>query len=415
MPQETDNLSGRTADSSDKRLASETLKAVLAALITGTEQLAVDAVNSQDSMDPEVKEATLEILQSRDSRSDRARRLGDLLRSRYAGERGYEAEPLSNECYRAAFYLGQSWSDLATNPLFARFNANKAWQPYDKWIHYFEIYRRNLQRFVGKAPRVLEIGVYHGGGLDALRAFLGPEAHLIGLDLEPSARAACSGRHEVIVGDQSDAELLRRIVEEHGPFDIIIDDGGHYVSQQIASIEALFPTVRAGGVYLVEDTHTSYWPTYQDGDKTFMDWAKDRMDDVNAYHHSVDEELPSWTLTVGAIHIYDSVVVFDKEDRYAPFAEVAGTGSAFQGSRPDENALLLYRAAADLQAREAQEATRHAAEAEQYAAEAESAASAADAARLQAQEELEIVHTSNSWRITRPLRYLGRKKRAKER
>ena len=34
-----------------------------------------------------------------------------------------------------------------------------------KWIHYFDIYEKHLSRFIGKAPVVLEIGVYKGGSL----------------------------------------------------------------------------------------------------------------------------------------------------------------------------------------------------------------------------------------------------------
>ena len=49
------------------------------------------------------------------------------------------------------------------------------------------------------------------------------------------------------------------MVDRYGPFDIIIDDGGHTMEQQIASIETLFPALNEGGVYLCEDTHTSYW------------------------------------------------------------------------------------------------------------------------------------------------------------
>ena len=45
----------------------------------------------------------------------------------------------------------------------------------------------------------------------------------------------------------------------------MIDDGGHTMEQQIVSIETLFPLLADGGVYLVEDTHTSYWDSHGGG------------------------------------------------------------------------------------------------------------------------------------------------------
>ena len=58
-----------------------------------------------------------------------------------------------------------------------------------------------------------------------------------------------------------DRTLLAEIARA-GPYDIVIDDGGHVTGQQIVSLEQLFPAVRDGGFYVIEDTHTSFWPTY---------------------------------------------------------------------------------------------------------------------------------------------------------
>ena len=272
-------------------------------------------------------------------RAAQAAALGDALRSR-----GRWLDPDVNECYRAAFYCGDQWESLSANPLYARFTANKAALPLDKWVHYFDIYQRTLAPYVGKPVRVLEIGVFHGGGLDQLRALLGAQAILVGADVDPAARSACAGRFDVAVGDQSDPEFLDQVVSEYGPFDVVIDDGGHSMRQQIAAIEHLFPTLNDGGVYIVEDTHTSYWEPYKDADITFMDWAKQRLDDINGYHFGTERQLGIWTTDVSGIHIYDSVVVFDKGGHFPPFCEVSGTGSFVYADRISESALLNFRA-----------------------------------------------------------------------
>ena len=105
--------------------------------------------------------------------------------------------------------------------------------------------------------------------------------------------------------------------------------------QQITSIETLFPMLNEGGVYLVEDCHTSYWEQYDGGrgrEGTFMEWVKTRLDDLNGYHQKDGVE-PVWTRQVDGIHVYDSVVVLDKKTRFAPFAEQTGGAEFVFGSR----------------------------------------------------------------------------------
>ena len=56
---------------------------------------------------------------------------------------------------------------------------------------------------------------------------------------------------------------------------------------------------------------------------TFIEWTKERVDDVNGYHQAGDVDR-LWTDQVAGIHCYDSVVVLDKKTRFAPFAEQVG-------------------------------------------------------------------------------------------
>ena len=170
-------------------------------------------------------------------------------------------------------------------------------------------------------------------------------------------------------------------------------------NQQISSITSLFPLLRDGGTYVVEDTHTSYWPEYQDTPLTFMEWAKQRIDDLNGYHHSQERDLPIWTTDVSTIGFFDSITVFEKRRRFAPFAEVTGTGSALQNNRIDESTLLNYRAAANLRGAEL---ARMGASWAQERTELQ-----AQGADLQA--HLVEIRTSRSWRLTSPLRRWSRK------
>jgi hypothetical protein len=318
-------------------LSRSSLTSILYSIATGYTDRAVELLTTSDEISDDERELLTRPVVADDDCTAQARGLGDALRS-LGAERH-----LSNECYRVAFYAGDDWKALSSNPLYAFFVANRGGNPLDKWVHYFEIYDRHLASYRGRPVRVLEIGVYRGGGLEMLRHYLGPDAHLVGIDIDEVALAAARG-YEVELGDQADPEFLRCVSEKHGPFDIVIDDGGHTMLQQIASVETLFPLLNEEGTYLVEDCHTSYWPAYADqglDGQTFIEWVKDRIDDLNAYHHSQLQEFTSpWQTHLDGLHIYDSVAVLYKRRRVAPFSELAGTKEFINYDR-DTGALHL--------------------------------------------------------------------------
>jgi hypothetical protein len=59
-------------------------------------------------------------------------------------------------------------------------------------------------------------------------------------------------------GSQEDIAFLKTVNSEQGYFDVIVDDGGHTMKQQITSFTHLLPKVRSGGIYVIEDLETSY-------------------------------------------------------------------------------------------------------------------------------------------------------------
>jgi hypothetical protein len=313
-------------------LGSESVTNVLLAVATGFTDRARNVIAMSDEIDEAARSVLYAVLQEDADPAQQARRLGDVLRSLGADR------ALVNECYRVSFYVGDDWLKLLDNRLFAFFTANSGGQPLDKWVHYFPIYERHLASYRGRAVRVLEIGVYRGGGLELLRSYLGPEAYLVGIDIDQAARAAVRGRCPIEIGDQADPDFLRKVAAEHGPFDVVIDDGGHTMRQQVTSVETLFPLLADGASYIVEDCHTSYWPEYADqpgGAPTFIGWLKDRVDDLHAYHYSEAETLaPPWQTRLGGLHIYDSVVVLDSAPRIPPFSELRGTKEFINHNRP---------------------------------------------------------------------------------
>jgi hypothetical protein len=122
-----------------------------------------------------------------------------------------------------------------------------------KWRHYFPMYERHLGRFVGRAPVIVEIGIFSGGSLHMWLSYLGAGTQVHGVDIEEACTAHESDTVSVWIGDQANPLFWDRFLAEVPKIDIVIDDGGHEASQQIPTLEALLPHLSPGGVYVCED------------------------------------------------------------------------------------------------------------------------------------------------------------------
>jgi hypothetical protein len=205
----------------------------------------------------------------------------------------------------------------------------------DKWEHYFEIYERHFARFRGTAVNMLEIGVYKGGSLQMWKEYFGPKAQIFGLDVDPGCKAFEEDRIKILIGDQEDRTFLRSITQSVPRLDILLDDGGHTMKQQINTFEELFGHIDPHGVYLCEDMHTSYrtsWGGKYKRPGTFVEYSKDFIDSLNAWHskrpwYSIRQRKPrinDFTRTAHSLHFYDSVLVIEKRPMQPPKRRITG-------------------------------------------------------------------------------------------
>lgn len=199
------------------------------------------------------------------------------------------------------------------------FRENKSNRLVHKWEHYFEIYDRYLSQYRGKEIRFLEIGVSQGGSLQMWKAYFGDKAKIYGVDINPNCKSLEEENIEIFIGSQSDPVFLNKLKEELPPFDIILDDGGHTMEQQIVTFRELFGHVKPHGLYLCEDTHTSYLLKYGGGYKrrgSFIEFTKNLIDELHAFHSKQSSLQPTdFTRSAKSIHFFDGVVVIEKEPR----------------------------------------------------------------------------------------------------
>ncbi len=188
--------------------------------------------------------------------------------------------------------------------------------------HYFEAYAFHLKSFIDKPVNLLEIGIGNGGSLEMWKNYF-KKGLIYGLDCRPECKEYEGDKIHVFIGDQADVGFLENTVKDVC-FDIIIDDGGHKMIEQLTSFNVLFPSLNNGGVYIVEDLCTSYWPTWSGGlgkKNTFVEFLKSLVDKINmwsARHENAREckiDIPVDRLEeiISSIHIYNGIGFINKQ------------------------------------------------------------------------------------------------------
>jgi SAM-dependent methyltransferase len=194
-------------------------------------------------------------------------------------------------------------------------------RPSTKWSGYFDVYEKHLGKFVGKAPRILEIGVLGGGSIEMWLKYFGKDTEVVGVDINPECKNyVYEGKVEIVMGDQGDPAFWDEFLATQGKFDIVIDDGSHVMHHQITTLNKVFPYIKEGGVFICEDTHTSYWPQPWGGvfrgAGTFTEHSKRVTDTLNQQHFQgspIADDVLNTYRNLYSVAFYNSMVVFEKE------------------------------------------------------------------------------------------------------
>ena len=198
----------------------------------------------------------------------------------------------------------------------------------DKWggHWYTQHYQAHFEKIRFDKMNVLEIGI--GGydrpqdGGDSLRMwkYFFSNSIIHGVDIHDK-EAHAEKRIKIYRGSQVDEAFLNGIVDKVGKMDIIIDDGSHINEHVIATFKIMFKHLKDGGIYVVEDTQTSYWDNYG-GDyynlqnpKTMMNYFKTVVDDLNfADYRSPSHPEAKFGNQITSMHFYHNLIVIYKGD-----------------------------------------------------------------------------------------------------
>lgn len=203
----------------------------------------------------------------------------------------------------------------------------------DKWDRYFDVYETRFAKYKGKDVTFVEVGVQNGGSIEIWSQYFGPNSKLYGIDIDPKCAELKfdNPNIEIIIGDQSLPEFWDETLAKIGNIDVFIDDGGHHNNQQIVTFNKAFPLINVGGIFVIEDTHTSYWPEYEGGlhhVTSFTEYCKNFADVVNSMHYDAVQDnsdliiAKSVASNISSVSFYDSMIVLEK-DNLVPMRRLA--------------------------------------------------------------------------------------------
>ena len=161
--------------------------------------------------------------------------------------------------------------------------------------------------------------------------YFGPQAIIYGVDIDPRCAELAEENIHILIANQDDRSSLQNICRSTPKVDIIVDDGGHTMSQQKNTFEELWDHLNEGGIYLCEDTHTSYFTDMGGGYRepnSFVEYTKNLIDQLTAWY-SRDPRLAvdKYTMKTFGIHYYNSIVLLEKRAIPIPQERMKGTPS----------------------------------------------------------------------------------------
>ena len=136
------------------------------------------------------------------------------------------------------------------------------WQETDKsfWHDYIPFYEQHLPEKI--RGLIVEFGVFKGASLRWLLAKF-PDAQIVGVDIEqPAPDWPKDPRIRYVTLDQGDQNAVQGFFSGTPYPELIIEDGSHIPLHQSLCLKYGLKALTHGGVYVLEDIHTSH-PAHQ--------------------------------------------------------------------------------------------------------------------------------------------------------
>ena len=203
---------------------------------------------------------------------------------------------------------------------------------------YTQHYKLHFKKFKYKKINLLEIGVggyknpFSGGNSLRMWKKYFPFGNIFSIDIYDKSPIQ-ERKIKIFKGSQVDDFFLNSVLKETGDLDLIIDDGSHINEHVIQTFKLLFPKLKKGGIYVIEDTQTSYWKSYG-GDSmnlnnpnTMMNFFKSLTDGLN-HKEIINPAFQEnyYDKNIVSIHFYHNLIFIYKGDNNEESNSVVNNG-----------------------------------------------------------------------------------------
>ena len=175
------------------------------------------------------------------------------------------------------------------NELAIKYGSDKS----SKGHGYTKHYEQHLQKLRLEKLNILELGVREGWSMKMWHDYF-ENSLICGIDNDAEGLCPKSFSEDRIIfelGSQDDKEFLNDVCDRHGPFDIIIDDCSHVSTLTIKSFLALFPRLKPGGIYIIEDLHVcdydDHYLPYGPSTKVFISGFQNGVESKITYQNKI--------------------------------------------------------------------------------------------------------------------------------
>ncbi len=146
-----------------------------------------------------------------------------------------------------------------------KYGTDKKCQPGGNGGHgYTTYYEKYFEPIRYGYLNVMEMGVREGWSMRMWEEYF-PNSNIFGIDNNVENLCPNSFNSSKILFtlcSQTDKETLTKLSDACGGFDVVIDDASHISSLTIESFNILFPILKVGGIYVIEDMHVCSHPIY---------------------------------------------------------------------------------------------------------------------------------------------------------
>ncbi|MDR1678090.1 MAG: class I SAM-dependent methyltransferase [Deltaproteobacteria bacterium] len=127
----------------------------------------------------------------------------------------------------------------------------------DKTHDYLRKYEFFLRPWRDEEFTFLELGVFKGASLRTWSDYFS-KAEIVGVDNEVKVKEFDTGRGKIIIGDLSNNDFLESLIPLNPK--VVLDDASHWWPDQLRALFTLYQALQSGGIYILEDIHTSFEP-----------------------------------------------------------------------------------------------------------------------------------------------------------